>query len=127
MAESKSPGRKAFDQFAGNDSAQILEMLKGLDARVPDIITEHIFGPFYTSTLLDAKTRELMAICALAAIGHAPSQLGSHIGVALRIGVTPEEVIEAVLQAWVYGGTPAALNALAVAREAIEAHKANPA
>ena len=44
MAEAKSPGRKAFDQFAGNDSEQILEMLKGLHPRVPDIITENIFN-----------------------------------------------------------------------------------
>ena len=40
-----------------------------------------------------------------------------HIGAALNVGLTREEITEAILHAAVYAGFPRALNATAVARE----------
>ena len=44
-------------------------------------------------------------------------QLRIHIGAALNVGLTREEIIEAILHASVYAGFPRALNATFVARE----------
>jgi 4-carboxymuconolactone decarboxylase len=47
-------------------------------------------------------------------------ELAVHIGAALNNGVTPEEIREALLQAGVYCGAPAGLEAFRVARQVFE-------
>ena len=53
----------------------------------------------------------------LTALGGCEPQLRIHIGAALNVGLTREEIIEAILHASVYAGFPRALNATFVARE----------
>ena len=58
-----------------------------------------------------------MTIGVLTALGGCEPQLRIHIGAALNVGLTREEVIEAILHASVYAGFPRALNAVFAARE----------
>ncbi len=51
-------------------------------------------------------------------MGTAAPQLKVHIRAGLNVGLNREEVIEIIMQMAVYAGFPAALNGLAVAREA---------
>ena len=48
-----------------------------MNESLPRFLTEVGFGDFYTRTGLDIKTRELLSLCVLAAIG-AESQIHSH-------------------------------------------------
>src|SRR5881392_3581462 len=73
---------------------------------------EFPFGDLYSRDGLDLRTREIVAISALASLGHA-KQLRLHVASALQLGVTRSEIVEILMQTAVYSGFPAAANALA--------------
>jgi len=73
---------------------------------------EFPFGDLYSRDGLDLQKREIVAIAALASLGHA-NQLRLHVAAALQLGATRSEIVEILMQTAVYGGFPAALNALA--------------
>ncbi len=50
--------------------------------------------------------------------GGCEPQLEVHVGAALNVGLTPQEIIEAFLHSAVYCGFPRALNATSVAKKA---------
>ena len=72
---------------------------------------EFAFGDLYARDGLDLRTREIVAIAALASLGHA-KQLRMHVSAALQLGVPRAAIVEILMQSAVYGGFPAALNAL---------------
>ena len=74
---------------------------------------EFPLGDLYTRDALDLRSREIVAITALAMAGNAQSQLRAHVRAALQLDVSREEVVEILMQCAVYGGFPRALNALA--------------
>jgi len=74
---------------------------------------EFSFGDIYARDTLDLGTREIAAVSALAALGHAGPQLRMHVGAALKLGITKGAIVEILMQSAIYGGFPAALNALA--------------
>lgn len=75
----------------------------------------------YGRTVLDDRTRELVAVAALCALGKAP-QLKDHMLMALRFGATREELLEILLQLVVFCGFPTALNGLPVLEAALAEH-----
>jgi 4-carboxymuconolactone decarboxylase len=79
-----------------------------------DLVTEYVWGAIWTRPGLELKTRSLLNVAMLTALNR-PHELGTHVRGALRNGVTREEVVEVVLQAAVYCGMPAAIDAMRVA------------
>ena len=90
---------------------------KPFDAAVPRVLTEHCFGDFSTRTGLDQKTRELLTVVLLAALGGAEVQVKSHAAGAIKTGSTREEVVCALVHASAYMGLPRLFNALNACRE----------
>ena len=90
---------------------------KPFDEAVPRFLTEHCFGDFHTRTGLDQKTRELLTVVLLAALGGAEVQVKSHAAGALKTGSTKEEVVCALVHASAYMGIPRLFNALNACRE----------
>ena len=90
---------------------------KPFDEAVPRFLTEHCFGDFNTRTGLDQKTRELLTVVLLAALGGAEVQVKSHAAGALRTGSTKEEVVCALVHASAYMGIPRLFNALNACQE----------
>ena len=84
---------------------------------VPRFLTELCFGDFDTRSGLDGKTRELLTVVLLAALGGAEAQVKSHVEGALKTGNTREEVVCALVHASGYMGIPRLFNALNVCRE----------
>jgi 4-carboxymuconolactone decarboxylase len=82
-------------------------------------ITEHAWGAVWTRPGLDRRTRSLLTITILAALGH-EAELALHVRATVRTGVTPDEVKEALLQVAVYAGVPAANSAFRVAKTVFE-------
>ena len=66
---------------------------------------------------MDAKTRELLTVVMLAALGGAEVQVKSHVEGALKTGSTKEEIVCALVQAMPYMGIPRLFNALNCAKE----------
>lgn len=78
---------------------------------------EFPLGDLYARDGLDLRSREIAAISSLATLGNAGPQLRIHIRAATTVGVTKSEIIEILMQAAVYAGFPAALNALATCHD----------
>lgn len=79
---------------------------------VPRFLTELGFGDFNTRTGMDGKTRELLTVVLLAAMGGTEVQVKSHVYGALKVGNTKEEVVCALVHASGYMGIPRLFNAL---------------
>ena len=81
-------------------------------------LTEFCFGDTWgrPGSHLDLKTRRLLTIAALTAMGR-ERQLRGHISGALQQGITPEEITEALVHLIAYCGFPAGLTALQIAND----------
>jgi 4-carboxymuconolactone decarboxylase len=84
-----------------------------------DLITRYAWGEIWTRPGLDRKTRSCITITALIALGR-DRELELHVRSALRIGLTPDELKEVLLQAAIYCGVPAANSAFAVAQRVLD-------
>ncbi|MCW1967744.1 MAG: 3-oxoadipate enol-lactonase [Anaerolineae bacterium] len=85
------------------------------DADFQQFITETAWGSVWTRGGIDRKTRHLLTIALMAALGK-EHELAMHIRATQNTGVTPDEVKEALMQVAVYAGVPAANVAFAVAK-----------
>ena len=85
------------------------------DADFQRIITEGVWGSIWTRPGLEKRTRHLLTIAILAALGK-HDELAMHIRATRNTGVTAGEVSEALLQVLGYAGAPAANSAFAVAK-----------
>lgn len=91
-----------------------------LTADFQDYLTRTAWGEIWSRPGLDRKTRSMLTIVALTALGH-PKELALHIRAAVQNnGVTPEEIAEVILHAAVYAGVPAANRAMAVAQQELQ-------
>ena len=84
---------------------------------VPRFLTELCFSDFMTRKGLDKKTRELLTVIMLAALGGVEVQVHSHVEGALKTGSTKEEVVCALVHAMPYMGVPRLFNALNCAKD----------
>ncbi|MEJ2870523.1 carboxymuconolactone decarboxylase family protein [Actinomycetospora sp. OC33-EN08] len=80
----------------------------------------------YSRAGLDLRDRELITVAICTALGTAAPQLRLHIGGCLNVGGTRDEIVEVITQMAVYAGFPAALNALAAAREVFDSPAGEP-
>lgn len=118
MSTALERGRNLTTQF-NPDLEKILS--DRYDDEVPgfaETLIEHAYGRIYARDGLDMKTRQLVTIGALTAIGgQTGPQLKINIQHALAQGATKTEIYEAIMQMSIYGGLPATINALNSARE----------
>lgn len=84
-----------------------------------DLVTENCWGEIWTREALPKQTRSLVTIAMLAAL-KAPTELKGHVRGALRNGCSVEEIQEVLLQATVYCGAPAGIEAFRAAKEVID-------
>ena len=93
--------------------------------RMSDDFAETVLGFAFADVLarpgIDLKTREMLTVAALTAMGTARPQLEFHMRAALNVGVTRAEIVEILLQMAVYAGVPACMNGVAAAQAAFEA------
>jgi 4-carboxymuconolactone decarboxylase len=85
------------------------------DADYQRFITETAWGTIWTRPGLEKKTRHLLTIAMLAALGR-HEELALHVRATRNTGVTPDELKEVLLHVSVYAGVPAANSAFAVAK-----------
>ena len=92
------------------------------DLPLQEATMEHAWGAAWTRDGLDRKTRSIVTVSMLIALG-AHGALKGHVRGALNNGVSQEEIREIIIHAATYCGYPAALAAMKVAREVIDAHQ----
>ena len=81
-----------------------------------ELITEYCWGAVWGRPGLPRKTRSLLNLAMLTALGR-EEEFKLHVRAAFRNGVTKEEIGEVLLQAAIYCGEPAANSAFKQARE----------
>ena len=112
-------GRRLLNEIDGAAGEAVIAGLQDIAPDFAELLFEFPFGDIYAREALSLRDREIATVAALSAMGTAPKQLGVHVHGALNVGVTGEEVVEVMMQMAVYAGFPAALNALAVAKDVI--------
>jgi 4-carboxymuconolactone decarboxylase len=88
------------------------------DAEFQRFITEMAWGSVWARPDLDRRTRSLVTIAILAALGR--EELALHLRASRNIGVDPREVAEVLLHVAVYAGVPAANTAFSTAKKEFE-------
>lgn len=91
-----------------------------------DLVTEAAWGGVWTRPDLPRATRSMLNLAMLTALNR-PHELKGHVRGALRNGVSRAELREVLLQAAVYCGMPAAIDAFRVAREVLKEEDAKAA
>lgn len=109
-------GLAKLTEIDGEAGEKVISSLANICPDLGKYIIEYPFGDIYQREGLDLKTRELVTVAALTALGHCQPQLNVHINGALNVGCVPQEIVEVILQMSVYAGFPAALNGMFVAK-----------
>lgn len=109
-------GLAKLTEIDGEAGEKVISSLANICPDLGKYIIEYPFGDIYQREGLDLKTRELVTVAALTALGHCQPQLNVHINGALNVGCAPQEIVEVILQMSVYAGFPAALNGMFIAK-----------
>ena len=113
----RARGARKIGEILGQTPEQVEGSLGELAPQLATYVLETIYGEVYQSDTLDSRTRQIVTVAALATLGTAAPQLRTHIGGALRCGVTREELVEIMMQLVPYVGVAAAINGIAACRE----------
>lgn len=114
--------QKGLETMKDYVTADALKQMVESDALAdiaPDLrkmIVEFAYGDIYSRDGLGKKKRALVVITAVVTQGAAP-QTKTHITRGLHAGLTPKEIVEALLQMVPYIGFPRVQNALTIAQE----------
>ena len=84
-----------------------------------ELVTQYCWGEIWGRPGLDRKTRSFINLAMISALNR-PHELKLHVKGALKNGVSREEIAEVLLQAAIYCGVPAAVDAFRTAREAFK-------
>ena len=82
-------------------------------------VTSQCFGEAWHRPVLDLKTRSMLTIAMLTAMGMAP-QIKYHVRGALVNGVSVDEIREILMHAVIYCGLPRSVNAFLAAEEVLK-------
>ncbi|MEO1491997.1 MAG: carboxymuconolactone decarboxylase family protein [Pseudomonadota bacterium] len=120
--ETYEKGQALVDQYnPGMEDAlrcRYEDLVPGMSKSVVDFA----WGQQYAREGLDIKTRWLITVGALTALGgQTGPQLKVNIAAARKAGATQREIGEAIWQMAIYGGFPAAINGLNAALDVFEA------
>jgi 4-carboxymuconolactone decarboxylase len=85
-----------------------------------ELVTEYCWGAVWSRPGLDRRVRSLLNIVMLTALGRR-TELEVHVRGAITNGVSANEIQEALLQAAIYCGVPAAMEATRIAEAALSA------
>jgi 4-carboxymuconolactone decarboxylase len=87
---------------------------------IQDHISRNAWGDVWQREGLDRKTRSLVTVAMLTALGK-QHELKGHLRGALNNGATVEEIQEVLLHAAIYCGIPTSVEAFRTAAEVVEA------
>ncbi len=95
------------------------------DADFQRYLTEAAWGAIWSRPDLDRRTKSLVTIAILAALGR--EELAVHLRAAIHsLGIDPHEIAEVLLHVAVYAGIPAANTAFAVAKKELDGRVSVP-
>jgi 4-carboxymuconolactone decarboxylase len=119
-AERKKRGLQLLNQMLGAAEADLLR--KNWEQLSPDLaeyIVEFVAGEIWSRQQLDLRTKSLVTVAALAAMGRTRA-LELNLRIALNNGASRQEIVETFLHLAPYAGFPAAWEGLFLASKVFE-------
>lgn len=117
MNERYERGWERLMKVDGEGGKGVIESLKEIAPDLGQYVIEFAFGDIYSRGELDLKQRQLVTLSSLTTQGGCERQLRVHINASLNVGLTPREIVEAIMHCVPYTGFPRVLNAIFVAKE----------
>jgi len=126
MTESRFDiGMKVRKEVLGSEHVErTLARTTELDADFQRFITETAWGSLWARPDLDRRTRSLVTIAILAALGR--EELALHLHASRNTGVDPHDIAEVLLHVAVYAGVPAANAAFSMATKEFDQPAGGP-
>lgn len=119
VAEKVAAGQRKYEEMLGMKPGQGTSPPNfTVGAEISAISRENIFQNLWTRCGLSQRDRELVTMGILIAL-RAHSELRVHFDIALRSGLSRQEIEEVLYQASGYAGMPAAVSARAIAEEVL--------
>jgi 4-carboxymuconolactone decarboxylase len=113
-------GLKVRSEVLGAEYVQAsLDRASDFSRPMQQLVTEYCWGAIWARPGLERRTRSLLNVAMLTSLGKT-HELSIHVRGAIRNGCTKEEIQETLLQAAIYCGVPAAMEAFRVADEALK-------
>jgi 4-carboxymuconolactone decarboxylase len=110
-------GLEMLHRLLGKERTQeVREAWSKLSPDFSNLVTDFVAGEVWSRPNLELKTRSLITVAALAALGRT-NALRLNIEIALNNGAAKSEILETLLQMAVYAGFPACWDALVIADE----------
>ena len=110
-------GLDVLRKVDGEAGQRVIDSLADVSPELGHQVVAWAFGEIYDRPGLAPRDRQLVTLGMLTALGGCEAQLDVHVNAALNVGLTPEEIIEALLHSAVYCGMPKALNATFAAKK----------
>jgi 4-carboxymuconolactone decarboxylase len=120
MTDDRTAGLNVFKELMPGLIPDNLASLRdgGFADELAELTVDHVFGSLWTRPGLDRRSRSLVTLGALIAL-RATEELKFHFPIALRNGLTIEEIEEVVYHMAGYAGFPAAATARNIGREVL--------
>ncbi|MEU2668096.1 carboxymuconolactone decarboxylase family protein [Streptomyces sp. NPDC007164] len=116
----REEGYRTLDTLQDPATQSLFPRLEEVAPGFPDWLITVLFGGTYQRPGLSPRDRQLANLAALTALGGVDPQLAGQVVTSLRVGLTPEEVVEVFVHLAPYVGVPKALAGLRVAAAALE-------
>ena len=110
-------GRAVLDAVDGDAGEAVITALQDVSPELAHQIIGWAYGDIYARPALVPRDRQLLTLGMLTALGGCERELSVHVTASLNVGLTPQEIVEALLHSAVYCGIPRALNATMVAKD----------
>ncbi|MFJ1754955.1 carboxymuconolactone decarboxylase family protein [Kitasatospora sp. NPDC088134] len=110
-------GKEVLDRVNGDVGEQVIASLADVSPELAHQVVAWGFGEIYSRPELSPRDRQLVTLGMLTALGGCEPQLRVHVHTALNVGLTPQQIVEALLHSTGYCGFPRALNATFAAKE----------
>ena len=110
-------GKEVLDSVDGDAGARVIDSLTDIAPELGYQVVAWGFGEIYSRPELEPRDRQLVTLGMLTALGGCEPQLEVHVHASLNVGLTPQQIVEALLHSAVYCGFPRALNATFTAKK----------
>lgn len=110
-------GRKIRAQLWDKTTLEEIDQsLRQFDEPFANLLNEQLFGAIWARPGIPLRTRSMITMAALMALGRWP-QLKAHMQGALNLGIAPAEIKELIIHLSQYSGVPTAVEAIRVFNE----------
>lgn len=107
------------DMWGADGAEKQIEAATDFTRPLQDMVTRYCFGETWTNATLSRKTRSMITLAILVALGK-PHELKVHVRGALANGLTKDEIRDVLMHAMIYCGIPAGVEAIRNAQEVLK-------